>query len=424
LEAGNTYPVELVPGFSSRSKFEYWAIWIDYNQDKIFDDNELVFQSSKSKSTVKGSIAIPSEIELNTRLRVAMGKSAPSACGYSDMGEIEDYSVQISKPVEQPPVADFTANVFSVELGGQVQFSDLSENKPSTWQWNFPGSDELGSNAQNPVITYSKEGTYDVSLTVSKPGFESSTELKTALITVYAKKQVAYCTPLNVNSSFDYIKNVVIAGLMENLSGADGYSVYHEILTMDAGKKYSIELTPEMDNTRNFWRVWMDINADGDFEDAGEELLTLNNKKGKVTTTITVPETVAGESRIRIAMQTGKSPSPCSDDFPGEVEDYSVQINGSLPQMAASQNITNVDPGPELKYKIYPNPVSDILTVQLSEYTTGTKISMFSTTGEKIKEFVPESNEVKLDMQQHAPGLYFIHIHDNQHSKIEKVIKR
>jgi len=46
-----------------------------------------------------------------------------------------------------------------------LDFTDLSVNNPTSWQWYFPGADSLTSNEQNPVgICYSSYGSFDVTL--------------------------------------------------------------------------------------------------------------------------------------------------------------------------------------------------------------------------------------------------------------------
>lgn len=51
--------------------------------------------------------------------------------------------------------------------GGQVQFSDMSMNEPTSWNWTFPGGNPASSNAQNPLVTYDDPGVYNVTLEVS-----------------------------------------------------------------------------------------------------------------------------------------------------------------------------------------------------------------------------------------------------------------
>ncbi len=82
-----------------------------------------------------------------------------------------------------PPVADFSASPTSGCAPLMVQYTDLSSNSPTSWQWSFPGGSPSSSTQQNPVVTYSVPGTYSATLTVSNAA-GSDTVTKNDLITV------------------------------------------------------------------------------------------------------------------------------------------------------------------------------------------------------------------------------------------------
>ncbi|HRI60936.1 MAG TPA: PKD domain-containing protein, partial [Saprospiraceae bacterium] len=67
-------------------------------------------------------------------------------------------------PAALPPVADFTSDVTSISPGDIVQFEDLSNNIPTSWQWSFPGGLPNVSSLQNPIIVYPSTGCFDVTL--------------------------------------------------------------------------------------------------------------------------------------------------------------------------------------------------------------------------------------------------------------------
>ncbi len=68
----------------------------------------------------------------------------------------------------QPPVADFTTDkTGNVCIDATVTFTDNSSENPTAWLWSFPGGTPNSSTDQNPTITYSNLGTYDVSLTAT-----------------------------------------------------------------------------------------------------------------------------------------------------------------------------------------------------------------------------------------------------------------
>jgi PKD repeat protein len=82
-----------------------------------------------------------------------------------------------------PPEANFAASPTNVCAGGQVQFTDLSTNNPTSWSWTFPGGTPGTSTQQNPIITYNTPGTYSVTLEATNI-YGNDTEIKNAYITV------------------------------------------------------------------------------------------------------------------------------------------------------------------------------------------------------------------------------------------------
>jgi YVTN family beta-propeller protein len=76
-----------------------------------------------------------------------------------------------------PPVAGFIANVTTIQVGENVEFTDLSQNNPTSWDWAFEGGEPIVSSEPNPTVTYNSEGSYDVSLTVTNDaGSDTHTE--------------------------------------------------------------------------------------------------------------------------------------------------------------------------------------------------------------------------------------------------------
>ena len=65
-------------------------------------------------------------------------------------------------------IPDFESNVSSVCKNNNVQFTDISNYNPDTWNWDF--GDGQTSTLQNPSHIYQNAGIYTVSLTTSKNG--------------------------------------------------------------------------------------------------------------------------------------------------------------------------------------------------------------------------------------------------------------
>ena len=102
----------------------------------------------------------------------------------------------------QVPVAEFTANRTSGCAPLVVTFTDQSTGNPTSWNWGF--SNGQLSNVQNPTVTFSQPGTYEVSLVVQNAdGTHGIT--KTDYITVYPSPTPAFsanittgCVPVTV----------------------------------------------------------------------------------------------------------------------------------------------------------------------------------------------------------------------------------
>ena len=104
LLRGSLIPVTLVPGFSDTDYDEFFTVWIDWNNDEMFDeDTELVFESTEaSDQAAVGTFFVPEEANLgNTRMRIIMNfESKQGPCGPGTQafrfGEVEDYCVDVT----------------------------------------------------------------------------------------------------------------------------------------------------------------------------------------------------------------------------------------------------------------------------------------------------------------------------------------
>jgi len=89
-----------------------------------------------------------------------------------------------------PPIADFVADATEIEEGETVTFTNLSQNNPKTFSWFFENGTPMQSTQENPVVLFSKAGTFSVQLKATNDG-GTSTELKENYITVTPKTAIA-----------------------------------------------------------------------------------------------------------------------------------------------------------------------------------------------------------------------------------------
>jgi PKD repeat protein len=88
-----------------------------------------------------------------------------------------------------PPVAEFTADATQGCNMLTVQFTDMSTNNPTGWNWQF--GDGTSSTEEDPQHTYTGSGVYTVTLTVSNDDGTSDPEIKTDYIAVGETPQLS-----------------------------------------------------------------------------------------------------------------------------------------------------------------------------------------------------------------------------------------
>lgn len=81
--------------------------------------------------------------------------------------------------------------VINISEGESIHFRDLSTGNVTTWNWTFEGGEPATSTEQNPVVTYNRAGSYDVTLTVGD-GSLTDTKSRTAYVVVRAEAPVAH----------------------------------------------------------------------------------------------------------------------------------------------------------------------------------------------------------------------------------------
>ncbi len=145
-----------------------------------------------------------------------------------------------------------------------------------------------------------------------------------------------YCFTTGL-TNFEYINRVQL-GTIDNLSGNNyGYANFTNISTpVHRGGSVDFTLTPGFisGTWSEFWRIWIDINKDDDFNDAGELVFSSpSGSSAAITGTLNIPEIASlGQTRMRVAMRFGSLPTSCGT-FSGEVEDYTVDIQPYCPSL-------------------------------------------------------------------------------------------
>ncbi|NOU18938.1 MAG: DUF333 domain-containing protein [Bacteroidales bacterium] len=157
---------------------------------------------------------------------------------------------------------------------------------------------------------------------------------------------IVYCTSMGSNFSYEWISNVIV-GSLSNSSGAAGYTDFtNKTLNVIAGSSYSVSLTPAFASTtyNEYWKIWIDLNYDGDFADTGELVFDAGALSSTtVTGTLTVPSgTTPKTTTMRVSMKYNSAQTECETFSYGEVEDYTVVIAEGGPDTQAPTAPSNL----------------------------------------------------------------------------------
>lgn len=72
------------------------------------------------------------------------------------------------------PVADFTSDTIAGCAPATIKFFDQSSSNVIAWTWSFPGGTPTGAATKNPVVKYTRPGTYLVKLAVNSSKYSTS----------------------------------------------------------------------------------------------------------------------------------------------------------------------------------------------------------------------------------------------------------
>ncbi len=236
----------------------------------------------------------------------------------------------------------------------------------------------------------------------------------TALSVTTIANTVTYCTSSGNSVAYEYI-DLVQLGTISNASSANGgYGDFTSLSTnLNVGSSNTITFSAGFSGStyNENWSVWIDYNQNGDFNDAGEQVVTGSTSNGgNFSASFVVPASASlGATRMRVTMVWNASPANCGNFSYGEVEDYTVNITSG----AGARTSAVVATGNELNkdyfiesVSVYPNPSTDMLTVNIKKVLSAKAIDM---NGKTIYlELDPSSRMVNIS---HLPsGIYILNV--------------
>ena len=416
ISTGNT--ITITPGRTNNSRREAYRVWIDYNQDRDFDDaGELVFNQPKTTAAyVSGSFTAPSTALLGaTRMRISMKYNAsPGTCEIFTFGEVEDYTVIIdeAQPDTEPPTAPANLAASNItQTSVDLSWTASTDNVGVTGYEVYKDGILWGT-VTTTIATVTgliAETSYDFYVKARDAAGNISPSSNAVTVTTLPAVDT-YCTSKGTNTAYEWIDGVVLGSIVNTLLNLNdgGYGDYTNLSTiLTIGQSNTITITPwrTSSSRKEAYRVWIDYDQDGNFDDAGE--LVFNQPKttaASVNGSFTVPSGASpGGTRMRVSMKYNASPGTCETFTYGEVEDYTVNISNTGGQNYEAPPFEQSSD----ELVVYPNPVNDgKLNLRLNK-VEATGIRIFSMYGQLLidKTF----NEI-IDISGLPAGTFIIEV--------------
>ncbi|WP_430467059.1 immunoglobulin-like domain-containing protein [Winogradskyella ouciana] len=300
-DGGDTYPITIASGVPN-----------DGSHDIVVPNN----QGNQNRIMVRGSNNIFFDIS-NSNFTIG----APVVC-----------NATVPTSLTASNIAETTATLSWDAVPGATY--DLRYRESGTSTWTTIAVTGVSSNLSGlTALTQYEAQVRSKCSGGSNSAYSSSVNFTTTDV------QLNYCNSASTNVNDEFISRVQL-NTIDNSSGAQFYSDFTGIsttLTKDA--QYTITITPTWTGTvyNEAYGVWIDYNRDGDFTDAGEQVFTQGNTQAtSVSGSFTIPSgAVENSTRMRVTMRYNQVPGPCDSFTYGEVEDYTVIIEGSGPDTEA-----------------------------------------------------------------------------------------
>ncbi|WP_139002097.1 fibronectin type III domain-containing protein, partial [Hyunsoonleella aestuarii] len=254
---------------------------------------------------------------------------------YNPATDVDQTFDVLPAPCLQPPtglaasnIAPSSATISWNNVSGATYNYQYRELGSSTWITQNTSSNSIVLSNLTPSTQY------EVQVNSICP---DTSESSYSTPITFTTNSINYCASSSGSNSSEYIGRVQL-NTINNVSGATLYSDFTNISTIvEKGLQYTITITPEWTgrSRREGYGVWIDYNYDGDFNDAGEQILSQGpTKSSQISTSFTIPQTASETSfRMRVSMKYNGTPTSCESFSAGEVEDYTITIESTGPDV-------------------------------------------------------------------------------------------
>ncbi len=308
-----------------------------------------------------------------------------------------------------PPTANYNYSSITPCNGQAINFSDLSTNLPTGWNWQFPGGTPSTASVANPIVSYALPGNYVVTLNSTNSNGTSTPVSQT--ITVGTTPIISVNSP-----SICYGASTIVTA-----SGASSYSWNTGVSTS------SISV-----NLPSFTSVFTVTGTTGSCKTVQTSTVTVNTlpNVGTADTTICsgTSATLNANGAISYTWDTGATGASIVVN-PTSNTSYTVtgfdgtcsNINISNVTVVVCTGVTNLTGNAGSAVLIIPNPNNGKFSVKTDniEYST---ITVYNNIGQLILTIPSSKNMVNIDLTKYGRGIYNLVFNTNSTHKTIKVV--
>jgi hypothetical protein len=360
-----------------------------------------------------------------------------NSCSIIESGEIEDYSISITEG-NTSAAADFKVDLAAPSLGVPVQFTNNSSAVSSdpivSYQWTFEEGEPATSNKKDPVVSWTKEGSFDVSLTITtQSGKTFNVEKEDFIVVKYSLCEIKQ----KWGTKFGHIENLSIGNIDYTTATAD-IPAYEDLINShiinvpkSGSIPFSVTLSKGEEGDRGGigFKIFLDADKNGfsGDEEIFKDWFAAKNTDDlhEFTGTITLPDNYTEGSVVALRVMAynrgydGKewyNPGPCEELDAGMGIDFGIQLST---ETALDKNSVG-----EKYVEVYPNPTSGQLTVNVIDDEI-MNLAVYSVSGRKMMEYNNiNSSSKELNITQLAKGVYILKLELSESQKLMKVIKK
>lgn len=143
--------------------------------------------------------------------------------------------------------------------------------------------------------------------------------------------EVNYCVP-EASSTMEWIASLQIDETQMVSDQNMGFYFHKEEVLLEQQTSHSLTILPEYidDVCEMMVKILIDLNGDGDYEDAGEEMYEEKSLE-ELSLALDIDKLTPGQYRMRVMVYLGRLFSLCDDRIWGEVEDLIINVVEPLP---------------------------------------------------------------------------------------------